>query len=151
MIEAIDRSRVAHDFDLWAYVIMPEHVHLLISPTQPQYSISAILKSLKLSVSRKAIEFIRAQAPEYLPQLEDRQPNGRVADRFWKRGGGYDRNITEPNVVWSTMEYIHANPVRRGLCDQPLDWSWSSAIEWEQPGTGRLRIDRESVPRTIVG
>jgi putative transposase len=49
------------------------------------------------------------------------------------------------------MEYLHANPVRRGLCRYAADWPWSSAAEWERPGSGPLLIDRSSVPKTELG
>jgi len=55
MIEAIDKERIEHQFHLWAYGVMPEHVRLLICPTQDDYSLSAILKSMKQFVLRKAI------------------------------------------------------------------------------------------------
>src|SRR5580704_11953175 len=47
--------------------------------------------------------------------------------------------------------YFHANPVRRGLCDTPTAWLWSSARELEQPGSGLLRLDLSFVPRTPDG
>ena len=151
MLEGIERARTAHLFHLWAYVVMPEHVHLLIWPTTAEYSVSAVLKTMKQSVSRKALLFVRQHAPAFLSRMEDRQPNGRVSYRFWQRGGGYDRNLTEPKAIWMTMDYIHANPVRRQLCQHAGDWPWSSAAEWEHPGTGLLRVDRESIPKTDVG
>ena len=150
-IEAIERARHSHEFHLWAYVIMPEHVHLLIWPSRPNYSISSILTSVKQSVSKRCLDHVREWTPEFLRHMEDRQPNGKVHHRFWQRGGGYDRNITEPKTVWTEIDYIHANPVRRGLCERPIDWVWSSAIEYERPGTGLLRIDQSSLPRTVLG
>ena len=151
MVEAIDRARTRHRFHLWAYVVMPEHVHVLLCPTTTEYSISAILTSMKKSVSMRALEFVESHSPAFLVQMEDRQPNGKVSHRFWQRGGGYDRNLTEPKTVWAEIDYIHANPVRRELCKRPTDWPWSSAIEMERPGTGPLSLDRESIPRTEAG
>ena len=52
-IDAVDRARVKHHFHVWAYVTMPEHVHLLIWPTIPDYNISEILNSIKQSVSNR--------------------------------------------------------------------------------------------------
>ncbi|MDX2198672.1 MAG: hypothetical protein SF069_06835 [Phycisphaerae bacterium] len=43
------------------------------------------------------------------------------------RGGEYDRNHWSEEACWSAIEYINANPVRRGLCKAPEDWEWSSA------------------------
>ena len=146
MLEAIDQARVKHEFHLWAYVLMPEHVHMLIWPTRHEYSISQILASLKVPVSRRALAHVRAKAPEFLSQMEDCEPNGTIQFRFWQRGGGFDRNITEPTTIWAEIDYIHANPPRRGLCERAIEWPWSSAAEYEFPGTGLLKIDRESLP-----
>jgi putative transposase len=146
MIEAIQLARVRHGFHLWAYVIMPEHVHLLLLPTCPDRGISAILTSLKQPVARRAVRFVHEHAPEFLDRMTDRQPNGDVAYRFWQRGGGYDRNLREPRVLWATIDYLHQNPVRRGLCQKPEDWNWSSARDFAALGPRPLPIDRESLP-----
>jgi putative transposase len=50
-----------------------------------------------------------------------------VRRRFWQPGGGYDRNITSTEALRAMIDYIHANPVRRGLVARPEDWEWSSA------------------------
>ena len=112
MLDGIERARREHRFHVWADVFMPEHVHLLIWP-EAEYSISSILKTMKQSVSRKALIYVRQQAPMFLTRMEDKQPNGQLSYRFWQRGGGYDRNLIEPKAIWQTIDYIHANPVRR--------------------------------------
>ena len=151
LVEAMEKAREQHRLHLWAWVIMPEHVHLLICPMEQDYSISLILKTLKQSVSKRALIFLKKQAPEFLERLEDRTPNGKKSYRFWQRGGGFDGNLTEPKTVWKMIDYIHANPVRRGLCERPIEWEWSSAREYEFPGTGKLRLNRESLPKTASG
>ncbi|MCA9076746.1 MAG: transposase [Planctomycetaceae bacterium] len=150
LIEAISEAREKHEFHLWAYVIMPEHVHLLIWPTVPDYSISRILTSIKLPVTRRALAYVRQSALDFLPKMHDLQPNGKEAYRFWQRGGGYDRNITEPTTVWSEIEYFHANPVRRKLCERPEDWKYSSAATYAGQN-GPITIDMQSLPRTKDG
>jgi putative transposase len=145
-IEAIRKACLAHQFHLWAYVIMPEHVHLLVYPVEHPYSSSGFLKTLKQSVASKALLFVRKQAPKFLARMEDRQPNGKVSYRFWQRARGYDRNAVNPRYVWELIDYIHANPVRRRLCDRPEDWRWSSARFYLFGEQGPLSIDRESLP-----
>ena len=78
----------------------------------------------------------------------DRQPNGNEHYRFWQRGGGHDRNLNEPKAIWAQIEYIHNNPVRRGLCRRPEAWPWSSAADYAGTGKGPLTLDLESLPRT---
>jgi putative transposase len=146
LIEGIDRARDKLRFHVWAYVVMPEHAHLLVWPTQKEYDVSEILNSIKQSVSKRSLIFIRRHAPDFLPHMEDRQPNGEVHFRFWQRGGGYDRNVFEPAAVFQQIEYIHNNPVRRGLCVKPEDWLWSSAADYAGVRAGPLRIDRDSLP-----
>jgi putative transposase len=126
-VQALDKARHRRQFLLWAYVIMPEHVHIVIWPTEQQYEMRLIRTALKTPVQRKALAYLRHYAPGFLERLKDRQPNGKIHYRFWQRGGGYDRNIVEPETVRTMIDYIHNNPVRRGLVSQPTDWPWSSA------------------------
>ena len=146
LIDAIRTARRKHDLHVWAYVIMPEHVHLLIWPTKPEYDIGAILASIKKSVAVRAVAFVREKAPEFLLRMRDQQPNGKVAHRFWQRGGGYDRNLWSPSYIWQTIDYIHDNPVRRGLCAVSTDWRWSSASDYMLDASGALPVDRRSLP-----
>jgi putative transposase len=127
LIHALDAARREHAFELWAYVVMPEHVHVLLLPRRDDYRIDQILKSIKQSVARKAMRFLRDSAPAWLDRLAVRRFDGRVEHRFWERGGGYDRNITSARTAWFSVDYLHNNPVRRGLVERATDWAWSSA------------------------
>ena len=146
LIEAIDRARTKLRFHVWAYVIMPEHAHLLIWPTEAIYDVSDILNSIKQSVAKRALLYVRRVAPAFLTRMEDHQPNGATHYRFWQRGGGYDRNVVEPRTAHQQIEYFHYNPVRRRLCAKPEEWHWSSAADYAGVRFGPLRIDRESLP-----
>jgi putative transposase len=126
LAEAIGEARAALDFALWAYVFMPDHVHLIVWPRQERYDISQIRKEIKEPVGRKAIAYLRQEAPQWLSQISVRR--GRRTERhFWQSGGGFDRNVTEARTLMHMIEYIHNNPVRKGLVARPEDWKWSSA------------------------
>ena len=125
---------------------MPEHVHLLVWPGDDPPRMADALYTLKKSVSNRAISYLRRHAPDFLGQMEDRRPNGRVVQRFWQRGGGYDENLYSPAKVWAKIDYIHQNPVRRGLCDNPSEWPWSSARAYETGGAEAIRIEFDSLP-----
>ncbi|UCC29445.1 MAG: transposase [Phycisphaerales bacterium] len=146
MLGAIVATRAKHNVHLWAYVIMPEHVHLPLYPTRPAYNVSRILTTLKQSVSKRAIHYVRVHAPAFLKQMVDEQPSGRRSVRFWQRGGGYDSNLWSPRHIWETIDYIHGNPVRRGLCESDADWHWSSAGAYLGVADGPLAVDTESLP-----
>jgi putative transposase len=124
-VEALDAARGRHGFDVWAYVVMPEHVHLLLRPREEPYSISRILAAIKRPMSFRA-----------------RRAGLCDLDRFWLPGGGFDRNIVGPCALRHEIEYIHANPVRRGLCEHAQEWRFSSARFWLGAEDVPLEIDR---------
>jgi putative transposase len=69
LAESINEARVDLDFDVWAYVFMPEHVHVMIHPKQAVYDIAEILTAIKEPVGRKAIKYVRDHAPQWLPRI----------------------------------------------------------------------------------
>jgi putative transposase len=148
LVDAIDLARRKHEFDLWAYVMMPEHVHLVVCPRRDEYDVSRFLSTLKLSVTRKALAFMRLEAPASLSLMLDVQPNGQRHYRFWQRGGGFDRNLWSDKAIVAEIDYVHANPVRRGLCERPEDWAWSSSADYSLTRSGPLSIDFASLPRS---
>ncbi|HEX4132337.1 MAG TPA: transposase [Pirellulales bacterium] len=149
MLDALCLGHVRGQFDLWAYCIMPEHVHILLLP-RTDIKISQVLTTIKQSVSKRAIIWLRENRPEFLPRIEDLQPNGRRAHRFWQRGGGYDRNLRSVSGIHEKAAYIHRNPVRRGLVATPEEWPWSSALAWATGRDEPIAIDRGSFPPLIV-
>jgi len=145
LVEAIDTAKQRHEFDLWAYVFMPEHVHLLIYPREEAYSIAAILRSIKQPVARRAMIYLRERNPRGLAWLATGQAG--VPYRFWRAGGGYDRNMTCVQTIVKAAKYIHANPVRRGLVVNPSEWTYSSARDWQTGTSSLLPIDFDTFPR----
>jgi len=137
---AIDAARKKFEFQLWAYVFMPEHAHLLVFPCRKHYDIAEIRKAIKRPVAKQAIRFLEEHAPRWIPKITRRR--GRNTERlFWQSGGGYDRNLIEPATLLTTIEYIHMNPVRRSLVNSPADWKWSSASWFEGNQDILLRPD----------
>jgi len=111
---------------LLAYVLMPNHVHLLVLPQKELYSISRFLKLLKGRVSNRYSKILRETDVEvYRSYLaEFRGSNSFI---LWQRGGGYDRNIYSKEAIISSMQYIEANPVRKSMVTMPVEYRWSSA------------------------
>jgi len=64
---------------------------------------------------------------------------------IWQPGGGYDRNLWKVRTVFKEFEYMHANPVRRGLCLTPEEWKYSSAAYWAGLGNAPLELD-DTIP-----
>ena len=106
---------------------MPEHVHVLVAPRYESARVSQFLAEAKRPVARQAIAHLKTNASEWLARLTVTHADGKSHRQFWQAGGGYDRNVTDPEIAHKIIDYIHLNPVRRCLVEQPTDWEWSSA------------------------
>ena len=149
LAESINSARESQRFDLWGYVFMPEHVHLLLCPLQDGYSISRILSAIKRPVAYRAIGHSKKTQSKLLAQLTSQCPDGTIKHHLWQAGGGYDRNLNTAKAIHEALDYIHNNPVHRGLVERADDWFWSSYGGWWGKREGRIRIDRKTLPAFI--
>ena len=116
----MERVRRSYRLSVYGYVIMPEHVHLLLSEPERE-TLAEALKSLKQGVARRLIG---------------------EAEAFWQKRY-YDFNVYTSGKFVEKLRYIHRNPVRRGLCERPEDWEWSSFIHYATGCEGRVEIESE--------
>jgi putative transposase len=144
-LENLARVRQTGLFELWGYVIMPEHVHLVILPAD-NVPISKILREIKQAVSQKITRWVRENAPHFLPKMMEPWAGSKGKCHFWQQGGGYDRNLRSTHDVHEKLNYIHNNPVRRELVKNPGDWPWSSWKAWESGIDEHVPLDRQSFP-----
>ena len=113
--DALQKARTWYRFDVLGYVVMPEHVHLLVS--EPVCGLlSGALQGLKLSVSRRT-----RTRPFWLPRY-------------------YDFNVRTDAKRVEKLNYMHWNPMKRGLVDNPEDWQWSSYRFYQFGEQGRVTI-----------
>jgi REP-associated tyrosine transposase len=106
VVSSIHKGVELAHFDLIAYVVMPNHVHLLVLPrTAPE----RMLKSLKGSTARKANRAL-----------------GRTGEPFWQKES-YDHWVRDRPELENIRAYIENNPVKAGLVRTPEDFPWSSA------------------------
>ncbi len=140
---SVGRAVAGHGFRLIAFVYMPEHVHSLVFPMGPASRVSGLLKAVKQPFSNRIKQLLVENSSGLLRRLTVRERMGKTAFRFWQEGPGYDRNLLTPKAVKSSMDYIHLNPVRRGLVDEPCDWRWSSCRWYAEDG----RYEDEALPR----
>ncbi|HWA95970.1 MAG TPA: transposase [Terracidiphilus sp.] len=116
--DALELIRLRYRFVVAGYVVMPEHVHLLIG--EPQKSnISGVVHALKLSVATR-----RPERP------------------FWQ-ARFYDFLVHNPEKRVEKLRYIHRNPVARGLVAKPEDWQWSSFRHYATRAEGRVEIESD--------
>jgi putative transposase len=108
------------------YVIMPEHVHLLVG--EPECGkLSVAIQMLKQNVARQL-------------GIAGNQP------RFWQRRY-YDFNVWTEAKRIEKLRYLHRNPVTRGLVARPEDWEWSSFRHWATGAEGIVEIESQWTAR----
>ena len=131
---SINAAMDGHRFALLAFVYMPEHLHLLVFPQQEDSRVESLLYAIKRPFSFRVKQQLLALHDPLLAQLTIRERPGKETFRFWQEGGGYDRNITSIDAIHVAADYIHLNPVRRGLCESAQDWKWSSLKAHQHEG-----------------
>lgn len=142
--DALERAAVGKRWVLLAWVFMPEHVHILAVPWYGASDVSALLYAIKRPSSFRIKRRLAAGGDPLVEELTVRERPGKTAFRFWQEGPGHDRNIRSYEGILSAVRYVHDNPVRRGLCEKPSDWAWSSARQWETGERGVPRVVRWS-------
>ena len=140
-VEALQEQRSKWKVDIWAWVLMPEHVHLLVAPQKPGVKIGLFAGAVKEQVARRAIRWLAQHAAQWLPRITVHEGD-RIRRRFWQPGGGYDRNVDNLKTLRSMIDYLHQNPVRRGLVQRAEDWEWSSARWYASLTPVLLEMDR---------
>ena len=134
--ESLADARRRSGFELFAWVVMPEHVHLL-ARSADDAAFGPALRSLKVSVAKAVCaRWRRLEAPILDRITRDGRP------RFWLPGGGFDRNVRDAEEFSREVRYIHRNPVERGLVERAEEWSWSSVRWWMGLREGEVECDR---------
>ncbi|MBE0415464.1 MAG: transposase [Dehalococcoidia bacterium] len=136
-------------FALIGYVIMPDHLHLLLWRDREEKSelgISKIMNRIKTMTSKRAKRYLfYGGGIEYVGRLADVGQPTRVPFRLWQPSF-YDFNIYNEEKLLEKLDYIHNNPVRAGLVLSPGDYEWSSYRLYfsEEPAFQR-RIDVQNL------
>lgn len=129
---------------------MPEHVDLLVYPGDAPERMARFLQALKGPVAPKAIAYLESEAPAWLDRVTVREGR-RLRRRFWQPGGGYDRNITSMEALRAVIDYIHDNPLRRGLVARAEDWEWSSARWYAGMRPVKVEMDQQVLTEVARG
>jgi putative transposase len=136
-VKELRRVRQEYGFLLAGYVVMPNHVHLLISEPK-KGTPSTVLQMLKQRVSR-----ILRKRRQPTPTGQLRMAFAKFVDRlpqFWQPRF-YDFNVFSHKKKNEKLDYMHANPVQRGLVKHPKDWPWSSFSFHARGEEGLVEID----------
>ena len=125
---ALEQTRRRFQMRVYGYVVMPEHVHLLLSEPDGKMLSNAV-QLLKSKVSIQARKQGKSVAGEF---------------PFWQIRY-YDHNVRNYEGFVTQLRYIHRNPVKRGLCTMPKEWPWSIFRAWALGEVGIVEVESEMI------
>lgn len=140
ILKNLDFYRNRYNFKLYAFVIMPEHLHLIIHP-QGESKIKDIMRNFKSYTSKKLTSQLREDGRfEILNRLK-KFAIPRIEHPFWTEGNR-PIGVYTGKVLRSKIDYIHANPLRRGLVKNLEDYPCSSFRNYYLNDESLIKIDR---------
>ena len=136
-VRILDEVRLRFRFALIGYVVMPEHVHLLISEPakgNPSKALQVLKQKVSRSLRRRKSSSPNQRTLPFTKESED------APLAFWQRRF-YDFNVWTEKKLREKLIYMHHNPLKRKLVSHPRDWPWSSWSFYEKGERGMIRID----------
>ncbi len=139
VIDSLKYSRKNSGMKLFAYVIMDNHMHLIVSSE----NLSKTIQSIKSFTSKQLIEsFKKRKMTQLLDKLRLNKAAYKTESTYqvWQEGY-HPQEISSQEMMFQKIEYIHNNPVRRGLVRKPEEWLYSSALSLLSDNKGVLELD----------
>jgi putative transposase len=133
----LEQVRQRYAFVVLAYVVMPEHFHLLVSEPE-KGDPSVVMQALKLGFARRV-----------LPARRCYDDHATEPKHVWQRRF-YDYNVRSQHKRVEKLRYIRRNPVRRGLVAAPEQWRWSSFRDYAHRESGPVRVNDWTVLKMKV-
>ena len=129
LIEAIKFYQTKSKLEIFAYVILPNHFHLILRSKElinimkliKMYSAKEIIKQLTEDRKNQILELLRLSKKNYKTQSNY---------QVWQEGYK-PKEILSDKMLRQKIDYIHYNPVKKGLVSEPIDWKYSSAGFYE--------------------
>jgi REP-associated tyrosine transposase len=169
-VQCLEDMRLRFDVSVYGYVVMPEHVHLLLSEPAAfagDYSTAQVsaqktganlghrallaeaMHYLKLSFAKRARRLRSSSSASSCTQVSAQRTGanlGHLLGSFWEKRY-YDRNVRDYYEFTVKLRYLHRNPVKRGLVRAPEEWKWSSFRHYALREVGVMEIESEWTAR----
>ena len=132
-LRVLEQVRRRYQFVVVGYVVMPEHIHLLLSEPQVKTP-STVMQALKIGFARRVLARARRRNPAQVELFEGRPQH------IWQKRF-YDFNVWTARKRVEKLRYMHRNPVMRGLVASPELWRWSSFRAYAMGESGLVRVN----------
>ncbi len=140
LLKNISFYQAKYEMIIVAYVIMPEHFHMIAACDQ----LSKSLQSLKSYTAKKFLEMLGKEKDQStLTRFKARKSPHKTKSeyQFWQEGF-HPKQISNNLILRQKIDYIHMNPVKRGLVELPEDWKFSSAEFYKTGKQTEIEITR---------
>ena len=134
-LRVLEQVRQRYGFVVVGYVVMPEHIHLLIGEPE-KGDPSRVMQALKQGFARRVLTGLRKRRAAGQQEMF-----GATAEHVWQRRF-YDFNVWSERKRMEKLRYMHGNPVRRGLVLEPEQWIWSSYRGYAYGEAGAVKINQ---------
>ena len=124
IIDELKYRKNKKQMDLYGYVIMPNHIHLIITANR----LSNLMRSFKSHTARKIInDLIKEKNDDVLNKIKLLKKKSKAQSEYqlWQEGF-HPKLVVSEKELRQKLDYIHLNPVRSGIIDEPQEWKYSS-------------------------
>lgn len=132
-LQVLERVRRRYRFVIVGYVVMPEHVHLLLGEPE-RGNPSLVMQAVKQGFARRVLRSASDRRQTRLAGNEE------LADHVWQRRF-YDFVVFTEKKRVEKLRYMHRNPVKRGLVLEPQQWPWSSFCDYAEGRRGPVLVN----------
>jgi REP element-mobilizing transposase RayT len=148
LINNIRHYQEKYAFEILAYVIMPTHFHWIVKIDPSRGTISDIMRDIKKYSAWDILEQLEKNNSSLLHNfLNSELP--KQNKQFWMHRFD-DEVIRDQRMLWSTIRYIHNNPVEAGLVNKPENYKYSSAINYLFDDNSILYVEKSRTGTLIT-
>ena len=143
IIDSLKYCQANKGLNLIAYVIMPDHIHLITSNLE-KACLSDIMRDFKRFTSKRISHQLQKDNRSFLLEVLERFANkgkGNTEHKVWQ-DGFHPEAVYSEMFLKQKMDYVHYNPVRRGLVSRPEDWHYSSARNYISNDATIITVDK---------
>jgi len=143
LFDSLNFYRHSQGFKLLGYVIMPDHLHLMIWP-QAKAVVSSFMRSFKEFTAKRIIQLAEVEGiTDWLTAFRQAgAETGRSKNKVWQ-DSYWDENVFTEDFLKQKLQYMHFNPVRAELVAQPEDYPYSSYRSYEYDQEWLIEIDKD--------
>jgi putative transposase len=140
LVDSLRYCQTIKGLKIYAWTILDNHFHAIVGGA----ALTRAVADLKRHTARRVLEQLEADRCEWLLERLRQLRHPRKVEseyQFWQEGFHPQAMVTD-EIMMQKLEYLHNNPVKRGLVASPEHWRYSSAHEWLPGANPALRVDQ---------